>query len=93
MPRNLERRVELLVPVEDADCRDRLIDILGTYYQDNVKARRLLPDGSYARVEPASRKRVRAQEALYKRACERSKTATTDPGRDFEPRRPSGAKA
>jgi polyphosphate kinase len=93
MPRNLERRVELLVPVEDARCRDRLIDILGTYFQDNVKARRLLPDGSYARVEPAGRKRVRAQEALYKRACELSKTATKEAGRDFEPRRPSGAKA
>jgi polyphosphate kinase len=30
MPRNLDRRVELLVPVEDLACRDRLIDILKT---------------------------------------------------------------
>jgi polyphosphate kinase len=92
MPRNLERRVELLVPVEDVRCRDRLIEILGTYFQDNVKARRLLPDGTYARVEPSGRKRVRAQEALYKRACELAKTATKEAGHDFEPRRPSGAK-
>ena len=33
------------------------------------------------------------QEAFYRRACELSKTATKDAGRDFEPRRPSGAKA
>jgi polyphosphate kinase len=91
MPRNLERRVELLVPVEDGQCRARLIDILGTYFQDNVKARRLMPDGSYARVEPAGRKRVRAQEALYRRACEASKEATKDKALDFEPRRPSGS--
>jgi polyphosphate kinase len=91
MPRNLERRVELLVPVEDGQCRARLIDILGTYFQDNVKARRLMPDGSYVRVEPAGRKRVRAQEALYRRACEASKEATKDKARDFEPRRPSGS--
>ncbi len=91
MPRNLERRVELLVPVEDAKCRDRLIDILGTYFQDNVKARRLLPDGSYARVEPAGRKRVRAQEALYKQASEVSKAAAKVRTRDFEPARPAGA--
>ena len=93
MPRNLERRVELLVPIEDATCRDRLIDILGMYFQDNVKARQLMPDGTYARVEPAGRRRVRAQEALYKRAGELSRTATKDPGRDFEPRRPPGTEA
>src|SRR5208282_1553567 len=45
MPRNLDRRVELLVPVQDAACQARLISILKTTFQDNVKARRLKPDG------------------------------------------------
>jgi polyphosphate kinase len=91
MPRNLERRVELLVPVEDGVCRDRLIEVLETFFEDNVKARRLMPDGSYVRVESAGRKRVRAQEALYRRAREISNAATPDAARDLEPRRPSGA--
>jgi polyphosphate kinase len=51
MPRNLNRRVELLFPVEDQDLRGRIRDeILATYLVDNVKARRMAPDGSYKRV-------------------------------------------
>jgi polyphosphate kinase len=51
MPRNLNRRVELLFPILDADLRRRIRDqILGEYLSDNVKARRMNPDGSYKRV-------------------------------------------
>ena len=50
MPRNLNRRVEMMFPVEDAGLRDRLRDeILAEYLLDNVKARRMMPDGSYKR--------------------------------------------
>jgi polyphosphate kinase len=53
MPRNLDRRVESLFPVEDPHLLDALRDhILGTHLRDNVQARRLLPDGSYERVCP-----------------------------------------
>ncbi len=51
MPRNLYRRVETLFPVEDKNMRKVLRDhILGTHLKDNVKARKLLPDGSYEQV-------------------------------------------
>jgi polyphosphate kinase len=51
MPRNLNRRVELLFPVEDAELRDHIRDgILTEYLLDNVKARRMQPDGTYKRV-------------------------------------------
>ena len=51
MPRNLNRRVELLFPVEDQELMRRIRDeILGEYLVDNVKARRMMPDGSYRRV-------------------------------------------
>ena len=51
MPRNLNRRVELLFPVEDEELMRRIRDeILGEYLVDNVKARRMMPDGSYKRV-------------------------------------------
>jgi len=53
MPRNFQRRVEVMFPIEDEGLRDRVVDeILGIALSDNVKARRLLPDGSYARVRP-----------------------------------------
>jgi polyphosphate kinase len=53
MPRNLDRRVEQLFPIEDPRLRDALRDhILGIHLKDNVQARRLLPDGSYKRLHP-----------------------------------------
>ena len=52
MDRNLLRRVEVIFPVEQPDLKDRLIqEILATSLGDNVKARELLPDGSYRRVK------------------------------------------
>jgi polyphosphate kinase len=51
MPRNLNRRVEILFPVEDPDLRARIRDeILSEYLLDNVKARRMMADGSYKRA-------------------------------------------
>jgi len=51
MPRNLNRRVEILFPVEDEELRDRIRDgILTEYLLDNVKARRMQPDGTYKRA-------------------------------------------
>jgi polyphosphate kinase len=53
MPRNLDRRVEVLYPVENPRLRTRLRDnILMVHLRDTAKARELLPDGSYVRVEP-----------------------------------------
>src|SRR5690606_13490003 len=51
MPRNFERRVEVMFPVEAPELRRRIIDeIIPTYLQDNVRARVLMPDGSYVRA-------------------------------------------
>ncbi|MCK8824666.1 RNA degradosome polyphosphate kinase [Fuchsiella alkaliacetigena] len=49
-PRNLERRVEALFPVEEEQLKERLMEILKTNLQDTVKARELQADGSYKRV-------------------------------------------
>ncbi|MDQ3800596.1 MAG: RNA degradosome polyphosphate kinase, partial [Acidobacteriota bacterium] len=55
MPRNLDRRVEVLAPVEDFRLKQYLKEeFLTAYLSDNVKARELLPDGTYRRLEPAS---------------------------------------
>jgi polyphosphate kinase len=50
MPRNLNRRVEVVFPIEDAELiRYLRDDIFATYLVDNVKARWMTPDGSYIR--------------------------------------------
>ncbi len=54
MSRNFDRRVEVIVPVYDPKLKAYLKDVvLMAYLKDNVKARRLLPDGSYERIKPA----------------------------------------
>jgi polyphosphate kinase len=53
MPRNLDRRVEQLFPMEDPDLRESLYEhILRVHLKDNRQSRRLLPDGGYERVHP-----------------------------------------
>lgn len=53
MPRNLDRRVEVLFPVEDPEIRAALTrTIIPVQLADTVKARNLLPDGSYQPVAP-----------------------------------------
>ena len=71
MPRNFIRRVETAFPIEDPALKERILDeILGTQLADNVKARVLLPDGRYERVQN-DKPPLRSQErfmALAKRA-------------------------
>jgi polyphosphate kinase len=51
MPRNLNRRVEVVCPVNDPKLRNYLRDeVLQAYLRDNVSARELQPDGVYERV-------------------------------------------
>jgi len=63
MSRNFDRRVEVIAPVYDPQLKRYLKDVvLATYLKDNVKARRLLPDGSYERVRAApGEERVESQ--------------------------------
>src|SRR5215470_11070952 len=63
MPRNLERRVEILFPVDDPRLRQVIVqDVLHIHLHDNVQARRLLSDGSYERLSaPPDTEGVNAQ--------------------------------
>ncbi|HKB36708.1 MAG TPA: polyphosphate kinase 1 [Gemmataceae bacterium] len=73
MDRNLSRRVEVVWPIEQPDLKQRLIDILNTALADNVKARELLPDGSYRRVAPTGgpeQPRIRSQERFLELAVQ-----------------------
>ncbi|HEV3235932.1 MAG TPA: polyphosphate kinase 1, partial [Gemmataceae bacterium] len=54
MDRNLSRRVEVIFPIEQPELKQRLIrEILATSMADNMKARELLSDGSYRRLQAA----------------------------------------
>jgi polyphosphate kinase len=53
MPRNLNRRLEVVCPVSDPSlCRYLKDEVLESYLRDNVNARELQPDGSYRRIIP-----------------------------------------
>jgi polyphosphate kinase len=52
MPRNLDRRIEVLVPVLDPALRKTLLAIMRIHFSDNCKTHRLLPDGSYVKLKP-----------------------------------------
>ncbi|MBX3245520.1 MAG: polyphosphate kinase 1 [Acidobacteria bacterium] len=55
MLRNLDRRVEVVIPVVDEQFKHYLRhDVLGAYLRDNLKARVLRPDGTYRRVSPGN---------------------------------------
>jgi polyphosphate kinase len=65
MPRNLDRRVEIAFPVLDPHLQAQIREILEIQLADTVKARRILPDGSSARIRGHMESRLRSQERLY----------------------------
>jgi len=74
MPRNFVRRIEVMFPIDDETLRARILkEILGTQLADNVRARLLLPDGTYQRVVPdKDAPRVRSQESFIALARKRA---------------------
>jgi len=70
MPRNLNQRVEVLFPVEDAQMiRHIRDDILELYLRDNTKCRMMQPDGKYIHLAPADHETpLNTQEMLISRA-------------------------
>ncbi len=90
MPRNLDRRIELLVVVEDPAAQARLNHILKTCLKDNVKGRELRKDCAYHRRHPASRaKAVRSQDAFYLEACRAVEEMKAGRRHVFKPHLPS----
>jgi polyphosphate kinase len=72
MPRNLNRRVELVFPIEDPEIRERIRnEILAPYLLDNVKARHMTADGAYKRAGKSAQPSISSQEVLLGRAGRR----------------------
>jgi polyphosphate kinase len=83
MPRNLDRRIELMFPVEAPHCRRKVLDALDALFRDNVKGRRLSSSGEW-KVPPRRRgtEPFSAQVSLREQAT-RAVTAVERPV--FEP--------
>jgi polyphosphate kinase len=82
MTRNLDRRIELLFPVEDAEARRRVLQALDAAFLDNVKGRRLQSDGVYRRARPEKGEEpFRMQQHLYRetQALVQRARAASDP--------------
>ncbi len=75
MPRNLDHRVELVVPVEDAALRAELLDVLEGCFADNANAWELGSDGVWARRRALAEERRSVQEEL----CERHALRAAEP--------------
>lgn len=77
MPRNLERRVEILFPVEDPKLKEKVLHILDVQLRDTVKAHLLQPDGSYEKVDRRGKETFNSQVAFCVKAMEAAKAQET----------------
>ncbi len=75
MMRNLEHRVEVLAPVEDADLRAELRKILDTHLADHRNAWDMRSDGTYVQRRPNEENSKGSQETLVQLADERLKAS------------------
>ena len=71
MPRNLDRRVEIMFPVENEKLMDQVRHVLSTQLADNTKAHVLQPDGKYDKIDKRGKKLVNSQQLF----CEEAKRA------------------
>ncbi|WP_419190047.1 polyphosphate kinase 1 [Stieleria marina] len=89
MPRNLDRRIELLVPIVEEKCRRKLIAVLNRYFDDTHSAWQMLPNGKYELVQ-AEGEPLRSQWELYQWLAEKMDAAQQSRRTTFqthEPRR------
>jgi polyphosphate kinase len=72
MPRNLDSRVELVAPVEDAALKAELLDVLERCFADNANTWELDSDGDWTRVQPGAEEVRSVQEELMARHSARA---------------------
>ena len=87
MPRNLNRRVELMFPIEDPDCRARVMEVIEVELNDTVRAHYLDTDGTYYKLDLRGKVKLDSQEELIRLADEAAslKFATTEDTTSFTP--------
>ena len=73
MPRNLDKRVEIVFPVEDEQLKEEVKHILQIQLEDNVKAHILQPDGTYEKVDKRGKMLLNSQDYFCEEATRRAK--------------------
>ena len=74
MPRNLDRRVEIIFPVLEEELKEKALHILEVELADNVKARVMQADGTYEKLDKRGKVLVNSQEQF----CAEAKAAVPD---------------
>lgn len=69
MPRNLDKRVEIVFPVESEEVKEKVMHILEVQLADNVKAHILQPDGSYEKPDRRGKIQVNSQNQFCQEAA------------------------
>ena len=86
MPRNLERRVEILFPVDRPQLKEKLLHILKSQLRDNVKASVLQADGTYVKAGRKGKEVFCSQEVFCQEAVEEAAVEESGPAsRTFIP--------
>jgi polyphosphate kinase len=86
MSRNLDKRIELMFPVEDSDAKAKVLYALRAMFRDNTRSRWLGPDGVYRRRPPAPGEAVfRVQQHLQAEAARAAVLARERVGVVFRP--------
>ncbi len=89
MTRNLEKRIELMIPIEEPSLKRRLVKVLDAYFQDNTQASVLLPDGTSKRiVRGRGKKAFRVQDHFHQQAKRAAKAREHERSMTFEPHVP-----
>lgn len=89
MPRNLDRRVEIIFPVLEDTLKEKAVHILEVELADNVKARVMEPDGNYVRVDKRGKQLVNSQRVFVEEAEQAvPKDTESQNGRVFIPAEP-----
>ena len=73
MGRNLDHRIEVVVPVEDAAARNELEFVFKTLLADNSQAWELMSDGAWERVQPKKHERRKPAQVAFMRRRERAR--------------------
>ncbi|MCR5763907.1 MAG: polyphosphate kinase 1 [Treponema sp.] len=88
MERNLDKRIELMIPITDKNVFKNVKDILFLYFQDNTHSHTLQKDGSWKQNKPLKKEQaVRAQEVLYKKYKKQNDIRKSQPKIEFVVRR------
>lgn len=72
MPRNLDRRIEIMFPIESERIKEDILEVLKLYLTDNVKVRMLNSDGTYTKISNENtNNKIDIQETFVRRVIKK----------------------